>query len=236
MYGELFGPAVDEYIITGIVPLYAQPEVRLEFVKYCVPDWACEVCLPRGEPNDYRWALPTGPYSTEGKKGGSRAEEFGDWQEHTHMLSLRHLLESTRFNRAWGAVNRRLGWEEQESRMLGWSADDKVLPQDNDYDPRWDPMTMDRYRHSLWRACFYYSGFTGLKALASSGLAEYGKASTELDEDFAARLEQLRALLMGNSEGPDLKIDGLKVRYNWTAIWPDLMRDLDLLVSGYAGG
>ncbi|KAI0726218.1 hypothetical protein C8Q72DRAFT_741996, partial [Fomitopsis betulina] len=37
IYGELFGPAFDVFLETGVVPEVASVETRLEFVKYCIP-------------------------------------------------------------------------------------------------------------------------------------------------------------------------------------------------------
>ncbi|TFY54561.1 hypothetical protein EVJ58_g8791 [Rhodofomes roseus] len=127
-YGELFAPAFDIFLETGAVPEVLDVDTRLEFVKYCIPDWACYACQNSagdvkrhdGSIDPRRAVEAVGPYvpflTTEPgfPKGFTHC---------THQLGLRHLLDSTRWNPSWTQVRAAVGgdFEEEWKQELWWS-------------------------------------------------------------------------------------------------------------------
>ncbi|KAI0726214.1 hypothetical protein C8Q72DRAFT_536763 [Fomitopsis betulina] len=125
IYGELFGPAFDVFLETGVVPEVASVEMRLEFVKYCIPDWACYACmdsagdveLPGGGIDPRRAVDAVGPYASFEKDGGK-------WcTTHNNQIGLRHLLESSRWNPSWEEVRMAAGGDldEEWKQDLWWA-------------------------------------------------------------------------------------------------------------------
>ncbi|KZT67862.1 hypothetical protein DAEQUDRAFT_712769 [Daedalea quercina L-15889] len=132
IYGELFAPAFDLFLETGTVPEVANVNTRLEYVKYCIPDWACIACMggacdvkrPDGSIDPRRAVEPVGPYvpflSEEWIQNRTYPDKF---TKHTHQLGLRHLQDSTRWNPSWAEVRAAVGgdFEEQWKQDLWWA-------------------------------------------------------------------------------------------------------------------
>ncbi|KZT65075.1 hypothetical protein DAEQUDRAFT_769122 [Daedalea quercina L-15889] len=93
IYGELFGPGLVVSIETGKIPEVANVDMRLEFMKYCIPDDYCwSHQFPRGSRTlkqsiDPRWAVDG---------AGSYAPGSVTFLAHErdNQEGLRHLLRS----------------------------------------------------------------------------------------------------------------------------------------------
>lgn len=119
-YGELFAPAFDAYLETGAVSEAMDVDTRLEFVKYCIPDWACYRCQDSTEGSiDPRRAV-----EAVGVYAPFLDEDSGQkFHEHTNQLGLGHLLRSTRWNPSWTEVRAAVGgdFEEEWKQDLWWA-------------------------------------------------------------------------------------------------------------------
>lgn len=112
-YGELFGPAIGTFLATGVVPEVASIEMRLEYIKYCLPEWECWIRMfdqkrRFGAIHPLRLVLPTGPYVPFGRYEDIWATP-PDFQGHGNQEGLLHLLESTRWNPSWKEVRAAVG-------------------------------------------------------------------------------------------------------------------------------
>ncbi|KAK3076637.1 hypothetical protein LTS18_012468 [Coniosporium uncinatum] len=106
IYGELLGSSSENYI-RGQKDAVLDREVRLDYVKYCVPDSVCA--------GGYRGfeVLNTGPY-----KSGETDTQVAD------QAAMWHILKSTRWNRAWAEVRAAAGgdFEEDSWKQEVWNA------------------------------------------------------------------------------------------------------------------
>ena len=112
-YGELFGPAIEAFLDSGVVPGVASVEMRLEYVKYCMPQWTCWTYMARLKQRDgtidpRRRVMPTGPYSPFGRSQELWANAQ-DFNEHGNQKGLLHLLKSRRWNPPWTEVRASVG-------------------------------------------------------------------------------------------------------------------------------
>jgi len=208
IYGDLFGPALDVYIETGTVPLYATFECRKIFVEYCIPkDVEFWVNL-KGERCD--------PPVTRKRMTHEQNyyKEKGKWEWYQPRLALGHVLDSTRFKRAWNTLSQQLGGHEE----LRFTTPELEAQQWDDHDN--EVMTAGLNEYRLRKACFTCTGLQGLEQLARTGLGEYGRKVETLSVAAATRLTYLLPRISGT---PPLH-DGS----NYYNIWPDLAGDLDL--------
>lgn len=220
IYGELFGPSVLEYIRTSQVPAFATPKYRLEFVKYCIPDYNCFESLRQRTGVERGADKPvieaTGPYEgfdTKSRNHRYRTEER-NWRDYQHQMALIHTLRSTRFNRAVNIIR----------RQAGEDFDELVEPYDDE---------VRTWKQALWEDCFLLQGWEGLEFLASCGLGEYGKGDALLPEEKKQSLRKLRTMIEGmQNEPPMYTVKGAFHAYTnhrrdeRTYVWPDLIGDL----------
>ncbi|KAJ8095030.1 hypothetical protein PM082_010248 [Marasmius tenuissimus] len=88
IYGELFGSSMDAYL-DGEPEMVFDLQVRLDYIKYCIPDWICEGGYPGLE------VLAVGPYVPNRQEGQHLP---GD------QISLQHILSCSRWQRLWAPV------------------------------------------------------------------------------------------------------------------------------------
>ncbi|KAF9737465.1 hypothetical protein PMIN01_05244 [Paraphaeosphaeria minitans] len=110
-YGELFGSTMASYLQPGDK---RKPglgiETRIEYIKYCIPDWACG---PNSSRHDGFEVLPVGPYA-EGAKDDPNAEKVDGNQTALVHLVGGAMFEGTLWKRAWRRVLIAAGAEENE--------------------------------------------------------------------------------------------------------------------------
>jgi len=104
IYGELFGSSMDAFLQPSLGLPRFPLDARLDFVRYCVPDWICHESSPGlGEPQ-----RDGGPYS---------GERIGDGDG----LALYHVLNCRRWREAWQRIERQIGPDfEEEWRQEVW--------------------------------------------------------------------------------------------------------------------
>lgn len=220
IYGELFGPSILEYIRTGQLPAFATPKYRLEFAKYCIPDYNCFESLRQRIEIANGVEKPVieeiGPYKDFDRKARNhkyRTEER-NWRDFQHQMALIHTLQSTRFNRAVNLIR----------RQAGEDFDELVEPYDDE---------VRTWKQALWEDCFLLQGWESLEPLALCGLGEYGKGDAPLPEEKKQELRELRRVIEGmQNEPPTYTVRGAFHAYTHhqrdekTYVWPDLMGDL----------
>ncbi|PYH47101.1 uncharacterized protein BP01DRAFT_354904 [Aspergillus saccharolyticus JOP 1030-1] len=106
IYGELFGGSMEAFLAAGgqrppaTMPVHSI-ETRIEYIKYCVPDWVCKKGYQGFEP-----PLNVGPYAEE------VAESLpGD------QTSLYHILTCRRWRRMWAGAMMMIAGEEQDGEI-----------------------------------------------------------------------------------------------------------------------
>jgi hypothetical protein len=107
LYGELFGPDFEAFLDpAGQSARRLSVETRLEFIKYCVPDYATFDCqkgargvrMPDGQIDPRRAVKPTGPY----------AEGVEPCREQNN-IALVWVIQSSRWKPNWRAMRARAG-------------------------------------------------------------------------------------------------------------------------------
>lgn len=197
IYGELFEGSFQPFLEpdSGALP-YFGPNVRLEYVKYCIPDWVC-ASYPGFE------VLPTGPYA-------EKPDSQDDEPSAADQSAMHHILFCGRWRRMWRAVLRQVGpdfWDEeaQEERTKaeqGWiGAGDRQ---------EWKMETAPQRRHLLWwNAAVQTGGLEGAEAVATLD------AAGKLQPGPLERLTALRHKIEALSDEQVLGIGSLTVGV-WT--------------------
>ncbi|KZT65069.1 hypothetical protein DAEQUDRAFT_731800 [Daedalea quercina L-15889] len=188
IYGELFAPAFDVFLETGTVPEAADVDSRLEYVKYCIPDWQCyanetlahDKRLPDGRIDPRRAVKPVGPYAPFAKEKyrNARPDEF---TRHTNQIGLKHLLESKRWNPSWVEVRAAVG---------------------GDFEQEW--------KQDLWWAIVMYQGMDGMEMIKPGNLAPWRERLIAWRANIEEMTEKPSKIRVGRQETyvfPDLKTD-----------------------------
>ncbi|KAN0069584.1 hypothetical protein V8E54_012599 [Elaphomyces granulatus] len=91
IYGELFASSMQAVLLLHEserkLPPSFDVEIRLDYIRYCIPDWTCK-SYPGFE------VLPTGPYAAD------QSLHVG------HQVALRHILQCRRWRRMWAKAIR----------------------------------------------------------------------------------------------------------------------------------
>ncbi|EME38618.1 hypothetical protein DOTSEDRAFT_75396 [Dothistroma septosporum NZE10] len=142
IYGELFGPDFDAVLNqeTGVPKLSV--DTRLEFMKYCLPDFAVEAGHGRvrdGSVDSRRVVQPVGPYAPD---------EDGETPHHlNNNLALTWLIRSSRWRPHWKEARALAGEDFQDDFDDGW-----WYVEDSDQD----------WRQRMWEAVMLCQGLDGL--------------------------------------------------------------------------
>jgi hypothetical protein len=144
IYGELFGPEFETYLQQNTHTRQLKVETRLEFVKYCIPDFATNKCqnsardvtLPDGTMDPRRAVKTTGPYSLTKEKLSILDNNIG----------LTWVLKSSRWKPYWRDMRAKVGPDFEEL-------------QDYWYHTEGD------WRQRLWEACMVTQGLRGFEMM-----------------------------------------------------------------------
>ncbi len=117
IYGELFGSSLMA-LLDPVESNHACLDVdaRLDFVKYCIPDWACQSCASSandvwredGTCDPRRAVKEVGPYIK------------GYHLDYTNQCGLQHFLRCRRWKEAWAMVSNAVGGDFPEA---SWKQD-----------------------------------------------------------------------------------------------------------------
>jgi hypothetical protein len=143
IYGELFGPDFSSYLNKDSTRRLTL-ETRLEFVKYCIPDFATQcqdsaedVRMPDGSIDPRRFVKETGPYA-DGGKG----------LDNDNNIALVWLLKSSRWRPYWKEARALAGPEFEEGFFDDWGFLEEEDVQD--------------WRQRMWEAVMVCQGLEGL--------------------------------------------------------------------------
>lgn len=158
IYGELFAGDLDlvlareqekrggEAASEGTKGMPLGEDVRLEYIKYCVPDWACYQCQTRGGADDDPRRAVRGDRGTYKPLADNAA-----FKEHGNQLALFWLLQSGRFIRQWIAVLEAAG-------LVGFDEGGYSALRDDDDDRA-------SWRQEMWEHAIMAQGLAGLEFL-----------------------------------------------------------------------
>ncbi|KAI0112349.1 hypothetical protein F4776DRAFT_641007 [Hypoxylon sp. NC0597] len=197
IYGELFGPDYEPFLDNSLSSRRRlRVETRLEFVKYCIPDFATEcyesargIRRPDGSYDPRREVIihPEGPYSKD-ERGFSRTRT-------NNNLALKWLLKSSRWEPHWQQARLSAGVQED---LEGWKQD-------------------------MLESIMFCQGLEGLGMI---------RAETDLAKYYRPKIMGWKEKIESFVEEPARTMVGI-----WnTHEYPDLLGDLWICSSGYAGG
>ena len=142
IYGELFGPDFDAFFDPTNSTRRLSVETRLEFVKYCIPDYATFKCqdtardveMPYGHMDPRRVTKSTGPYAAN------------EPIESDNNVALTWILKSSRWKPHWRAVREAAG------------------PDFGELKDQWY-VTSGKGRQRMWEACLLSQGLQGYEMM-----------------------------------------------------------------------
>lgn len=209
IYGELFGPDLATYLDRhrALSPRRALTvDTRLEFVKYCVPDFACErmgrygpLVQQASTLDPRRCVKPVGPY-VRSVTGSYQAPPKNN------NIALVWVLRSSRWRPHWKRLRERAGEEFQDGFRDSWWFHDQ---DEGDW------------RQRLWENVMVCQGLDGL-----------GMVRPELQEPWLERVRDWRAKIAALEHEPTTIMVGRQATYDY----PFLLGDLRICASGYVSG
>ncbi|KAI3325458.1 hypothetical protein HD806DRAFT_521052 [Xylariaceae sp. AK1471] len=208
MYGELFAPDFEPILNQNSSARRLSVETRLEFVKYCVPDFACfqnghitpnDAYMPDGTIDPRRDVKATGPYAS-GPDGRTP-------YMHDNNIALTWVIRSSRFRPRYKEVRAKAGIPDfQEDFDDGWWYDEGL-------DQEW--------RQRLWEDIMMCQGLEGL-----------GMLRPNTQHLWMGKIREWRDKIARLDREPPLT----KVGRQATLEYPYLLGDLRICASGYVGG
>lgn len=196
LYGELFGPDFEAYLnpITRDQRRLSV-ETRLEFVKYCIPDVACQDCaddaaeihLPDGTIDPRRAVKKTGPYADDAIKSWSLNGNIG----------LVWVLMSTRWRPHWKGM-----------RAMAAASDFKT-----DFEESWwyDPDEEQSWRQRMLESIMVSQGLEGL-----------GMMRPALQEHWIEKVRDWKDKIANLDKPPEAVKVGRQATYDFPFLLGDL--------------
>jgi hypothetical protein len=185
IYGELFGPTMEAFLRPAD-KLHALGAVeRIEFVKYCIPDW---VCRPTHDRTDGFDVLPVGPFKKyeEGIEDRSAACEG-------NQTALAHLLGGAMFQgalwkRAWRRVLIAAGVLENEDGAWPEAWQEKIRKLECQ---REDDSEEPEVTSNVGYGVSSEEVETGVDGVTGNGITNNGRANEEEDRGERADAESI---------------------------------------------
>jgi hypothetical protein len=209
IYGELFGPDLDIFLNNDTTVRQLSVETRLEYVKYCINDFATELSrdwdkeVETGLVDPRRAVHQTGPYARP-----PEGENY--YQEYNHNVALTWVLNSSRWRPHWQAARARAGPDFQSPFQDGWWTDEE------------DTTTPEHWRQRLWE-----------NAMVCQGLEGLGMIRQEHQERWRPKIEKWRRQIALLEAPPGRVTVG---RQNTMECIPYILGDLRICASGYVMG
>ena len=202
IYGELFSSTMDAVIQPISNMLCFDLEMRLEFIKYCIPDYMCWIGYD-GEVggNAEMHVLPVGPYTPtpEVNRGGIdqiRSAQMDFTANLTaDQVGLDHILGCRTWREAWKTVRHQIG---------------------PDFDEEW--------KQKMWHSAVQLQGLSGLEMLRPNGVEKWEDRLQNIYCRIAAMEPdwQPRIHLFGRrgNEAYDAPCMAEEVRVCMAGLWP----------------
>ncbi|KAJ7226990.1 hypothetical protein GGX14DRAFT_627732 [Mycena pura] len=124
-YGELFGPTMEAFLQpeaeSGVARKGFDLNTRLEYIKYCIPDWILQKGLEWEDADCGIQVLPVGPYAPDAPRLP------GNQTALCHLLGGA-MFSGGRWRRLWTPVLQSIGpdFEEKWRQKLWWDAATQV--------------------------------------------------------------------------------------------------------------
>ncbi len=211
IYGELFAPDIDYWIDPSSKDTIKRPlsvNTRLEYIKYCLPDFACELSKPweqllaREQVDPRRAVLHTGPYMELDEDGRRKHQPYN------HNLALTWVIKSSRWRPHWKEARSHFGGDFKDEFEDDWWSDTYAREG-------------DEWRQLLWK-----------NACICQGLEGMGMIRAGLREPWMEKMKRLRNAIAEIETGEEK----VWVQTQATTTVPYLLGDLRVCVSGYVGG
>ncbi|KAI9710918.1 MAG: hypothetical protein M1820_002353 [Bogoriella megaspora] len=174
IYVELFSGDMEAALNPGVEKRTLGLELRLEYIKYCIPDRACKGGYPGLE------VLEIGPYAEDAKVKGIIEDEYLV----DDQVSVAHILSCRRWVKKWEAVARAVG-----PRFTGTDLTDDVDAdrerqheaklKSDDYGFQAGPNLGEGWRQRLWITSMYMQGIESMEVML------------KVDEEGAAKMDEV---------------------------------------------
>lgn len=211
IYGELFGRDFEAFLNPQGQVKRLKVDTRLEFIKYCVPDFATECGNGRSSTVDPRRAVKrTGPYRLDPTETDRRYA----YLEFQHNIALTWVNNSSRWRPHWERFREAVGCTDfLDSLDDGWWYDEE-----SDHPEAW--------RQRLLMNVMICQGLEGLE-MVSPAVSEAARVAK-----WKPKVLEWRRMIESMERDPGVVI----VERQATAEWPYLLGDLRVCASGYVGG
>ena len=209
IYGELFAPDFEPILNQDSKTRRLSVVTRLEYIKYCVPDFACEV---NGRPEFLIWSQdldprrvvkPTGPYKPD-ESGGNEAGY--QYMGGTHNLALTWTIKSSRWKPHWKRMREKAGPDFQDNMDDGWW---------------YNAGSAADWRQRLWEDVMMCQGLEGLDMIRP-----------DLQDAWTEKVKGWRIKIARLEREPDMTMVGRQA----TLEYPYLLGDLRICASGFVPG
>ncbi|RYP42514.1 hypothetical protein DL767_000202 [Monosporascus sp. MG133] len=179
-YGELFAPDLEAVLRQDDDARRLSVDTRLEYIKYCVPDWATD-SNPAwgGEQLDPRRAVKsTGPYAEGAPRVGN------------NNIALTWVINSSRWKPHWKDIRAKAGPGFMEEELDdGWWYDPSLYGDGNPY-----------WRQRLWENTMICQGLEGL-GMIRPGLQDRWIPKIKEWREKIAKLEEEPPVIMVGRQG-----------------------------------
>jgi hypothetical protein len=174
IYGELFGPDFEPFLTGDFTKRRLKVETRLEYVKYCIPDFATDcwnkardIEMEDGTKDPRRVVIyhPNGPYAT------------GAANIHNNNIALKWIMKSTRWRPHWKEARVRVSAEPDFTEDL--------------YDDWYD---ITDWRQGMWETVMVCQGLEGLGMVVSAFTEDWAEKIKEW-RDKISKLEKEPAIV-----------------------------------------
>lgn len=194
IYGELFGPDFEAFLNRGSEVRRLSVETRLEYIKYCLPDFAT-TCTGRhwqgSEGLDPRREVkPTGPYKP--------VENGLPILAKNHNIALVWILQSSRWKPHLKRMREKAGPDFQED-----FADDWWFVEEEHYEQDW--------RQRMWETIMVCQGLDGL-----------GMVRNNLQDQWTEKVKEWREKISRLEREPDIVEVGRQATLEYPFLLGDL--------------
>lgn len=207
IYGELFAPDFESILHTNNKARRLSPDTRIEYIKYCVPDWACirndgwQKAVSQRGLDPRRAVNMTGPYADVSEDPSYRGYE-------NHNIALTWVIKSSRWRPRWEAARATAGLDFSDANLDWWWTHDEEEPS-------------GYWRQRLWENICVCQGLEGL-----------GMIRADHHGQWVERLREWRRKIEAMEKEPEI----IDVASQTTHSYPFLLGDLRICVSGYVPG
>lgn len=207
MYGELFAPDFEPILNDDTYARRLSVDTRLEFIKYCLPDFACaqngnvgagDILLADGSMDPRRVVKDTGPYRKD-SNGNIR------WTKDNN-IALTWVIRSSRWRPRWQQMRAKAGPDFQEDFDDGWWYDED---------------TSEDWRQRMWENIMVCQGLEGL-----------GMIRPGLQDLWIDKVREWREKIAALEREPPKTLVGRQ----GTLEYPFLLGDLRICASGFVMG